>query len=313
VHAALRQRMDEHPQTIVLGEDVGLVGGQFRVTNGFLQRYGEGRVIDTPLCELGIIGTAVGMAAAGAEPVAEIMYAGFSNAALDQLIGHVSRWRYRYRGLSSMPMVIRMAHGSGVGAAEFHVDSPENYFVQTPGLIVVVPSTPIEAKGLMAQALACPDPVVFIEPILLYERPREAVPTAHYTVPLGKAGIRRPGEDVTLVTYGANVAHALRAAEGASVSVEVIDLRTLKPWDEQTVVESVDKTGRLVVAHDPPISAGIGSDIVAVVASKCLYSLKAPPRIVGGLDAPRPTRSLEDVAVIKAHHLTAAIQAVARG
>lgn len=313
LNAALHQGMDARPSTVVLGEDVALVGGQFRVTKGLLERHGEGRVIDTPLCELGIIGTAVGMAAAGARPVTEIMYAGFINTALDQIFGHVARWRFRYQGRRSMPMVIRIGYGCGVGGAEFHIDAPEALLLQTPGLVIVMPSTPYEAKGLMAAALQSEDPVIFLESLLMYESLKEDVPVEHYTLPIGKARVRREGTDVTLVTYGNLVNTALQAVEQQGASVEVIDLRTLKPWDEATVIRSVEKTGRLVVAHESPRSAGVGADIVSVAARKCLYSLKSAPVIISGLDAPRPTRKLERLANITKRQLLGAIEQALTG
>ena len=313
LNAAIDQAMAARDNTVILGEDVALVGGEFRVTENMMDKYGKDRVIDTPLCEIGIIGTAVGMASAGLRPIAEIMFAGFTYTALDNIIGHVGRWRYRYNARKSMPMVIRMGHGSGVAGHEFHIDSPESYFLHSPGLAVVYPSTPLEAKGLMAAALEGDDPVIFFEPMLMYNAPREEVPVEHFTIPIGKASIKQAGTDVTLVTYGNMVPAALQAAKQSGASVEVIDLRTIKPWDQETVLKSVEKTGRLVVVAEPSRSAGVGADIVATVANKGIYSLDAPPVQVTGLDAPRPIRKLEQLALIKAGQIKAAIQDVLKG
>lgn len=314
LNAAIDHAMAKRDNTVILGEDVALVGGQFRVTEGMLEKYGKDRVIDTPLCEIGIIGSAVGMASAGMRPITEIMFAGFTYTALDNIIGHVGRWRYRYNGRKNMPMVIRMGHGSGVGGHEFHIDSPEAYFTHSAGLTVVYPSTPLEAKGLMAAALESEDPVIFFEPMLMYNAPREAVPTEHYTIPLGKAKIKQAGSDVTLVAYGNMMPAAMQAAQKLSkergASVEVIDLRTLKPWDQETVLASVEKTGRLVVVSEALRSAGVAADIAAVVSEKAAYSLEAPVAQVTGLDAPRPIRKLEQLAQIKAQQITTALQDV---
>lgn len=308
LNTALTEGMEKYPEMIVLGEDVALVGGQFRVTKGLLEKFGESRVIDTPLCETGIIGTAVGMAMAGARVVPEIMFAGFSYPAMDQIIGHVARMRFRYGGQISMPLVIRMGGAGGFKGMEFHNDTPESYFVHTPGLIVVMPSTPVDAKGLMAAALNSNDPVIFIEPLVMYNAPKEDVPVDYYATPLGRAKVRRAGADVTVVTYGTLVPVALEAAEQTSASVEVIDLRTLYPWDEQLVLKSVEKTGRLVVVHEAASACGVGAEIAACIAEKALYSLKSPIVRVTGLDAPRTVGSFEELILIRAQDVKAGIE-----
>lgn len=313
LNAAMHQAMEKYSEMIVLGEDVALVGGQFRVCKGLLDKYGEERVIDTPLCETGIIGTAVGMAMAGARVVAEIMFAGFVYPAIDQIVGHVARTRYRYGGVFNMPMVIRMGGAGGFRSFEFHSDTPEGILLNTPGLIVVMPSSPIRAKGLMAAAIQSNDPVIFIEPLVLYNGPYEDVPVEEYYIPLGKAEVRRAGGDVTVVTYGTLVDPALKAADMVSASVEVIDLQTLCPWDEEIVLRSVEKTGRLVIVHEAARSFGPGAEIAARVAEKALLSLEAPIVRIAGFDAHRPIGCFEDMVMIKAEQIMAGIEQVLEG
>ena len=310
INAALDHGLAARPETILLGEDVALVGGEFRVTENLLDKYGEDRVIDTPLSELGILGTSVGMGLAGSRVVAEVMFAGFTNTAIDQINGHAARTRWRYKNKLKMPLVVRMGHGSGTLSHEFHIDSPETMFAHAPGVTVVYPSSPIEAKGLMAAALESDDPVVFLEPMLLYNTPREEVPTEHYTLPIGRAKVKAEGDDVTVVTYGTMVPVCLKAAKLSAASVEVIDLRTISPWDQETVLASVEKTGRLVVVTEPCRTAGIGADIVAVVTQKALYSLNAAPAQVTGLDALRPIRKIEPLATIQPKQVGAAIDKI---
>ncbi|MFP3915323.1 MAG: pyruvate dehydrogenase (acetyl-transferring) E1 component subunit alpha [Actinomycetota bacterium] len=293
INAALRQAMERNPETILLGEDIGVSGGVFRITEGLHPDFGEQRVIDTPLNESGIVGTAIGMALAGARPVAEIQFDGFVYPAFDQIVSHLGRFRYRTRGHMSVPVVVRFPNGAGIGAHEHHCDSPEAYFVHAPGLVVVCPSTPLDAKGLLAAALAGDDPVIFLEPKVLYRAGREAVPVDHYTLPIGRARIRREGGDATLVTYGGMVPVCLEAAARVDAEVEVIDLRTLFPWDRETVLQSVRKTGRLLVVQEPQGSAGVASDVAAVVAEQAIYHLEAPVRRVTGFDVPWPQFAIE--------------------
>ena len=308
INAALDQAMAHDSNVIVLGEDVGISGGVFRITEGLQARFGEGRVIDTPLNESGIVGTAVGMALAGARPVAEIQFEGFVYPAFDQIVSHLGRFRYRTRGNSSMPVVVRFPSGAGIGAHEHHCDSPEAYFVHAPGLVVVCPSTPTDAKGLLAAALESEDPVIFLEPKVLYRAGREEVPIEHFTIPIGRARIRTEGSDLTLVTYGGMVPVALEAADRVNASVEVIDLRTLFPWDRETVLASVAKTGRLLLVQEPQGSAGVAAEVAAVVAEKALYDLQGPIVRVTGFDVPWPQFAIEKHALIDAERIMAGIE-----
>jgi pyruvate/2-oxoglutarate/acetoin dehydrogenase E1 component len=300
--------MERDSSVVVLGEDVGLSGGVFRVTEGLQENYGEARVIDTPLNESGIVGTAVGMALAGARPVAEIQFDGFVYPAFDQIVSHLGRYRFRTRGHSSVPVVVRFPNGAGIGAHEHHCDSPEAYFVHAPGLVVVCPSTPVDAKGLLAAALTGHDPVIFLEPKVLYRAAREDVPIDHYTLPIGRARVRREGSDLTLVTYGGMVPVAMQAAEASGASVEVIDLRTLFPWDRETVLESVRKTGRLLLVQEPQGSAGVAAEVAAVVAEEALYDLDGPIVRVTGFDVPWPQFAIEKHALIDADRVGAGIE-----
>ncbi|HUF14707.1 MAG TPA: pyruvate dehydrogenase (acetyl-transferring) E1 component subunit alpha [Acidimicrobiia bacterium] len=313
INATLDQAMESDDGVIVLGEDVGLAGGVFRITEGLQKKYGEDRVIDTPLNESGIVGTAVGMALAGARPVAEIQFDGFVYPAFDQIVSHLGRFRFRTRGLSSVPVVVRFPNGAGIGAHEHHCDSPEAYFVHAPGLVVVCPSTPIDAKGLLAAALTGDDPVIFLEPKVLYRAGRSDVPTDHYTLPIGRARVCREGTDLTLVTYGGMVPVSLKAAEKSRRSIEVIDLRTLFPWDRETVLQSVARTGRLVVVQEPQGSAGVAAEVAAVVAENAMYDLGAPIVRVTGFDIPWPQFAIEKHALIDVERVTAGIEQVMAG
>lgn len=313
ITAALDEAMKRDSSVIVLGEDVGLTGGVFRVTEGLQESYGEDRVIDTPLNESGIVGAAIGMALAGARPVAEIQFDGFVYPAFDQIVSHLGRFRFRTRGNSSVPVVVRFPSGAGIGAHEHHCDSPEAYFVHAPGLVVVCPSTPIEAKGLLAAALTGDDPVIFLEPKVLYRAGREDVPVEHYTLPIGRARVRRVGTDLTLVTYGGMVPAAIEAADSVDESVEVIDLRTLFPWDRETVLASVKKTGRLLLVQEPQGSAGVAAEVAAVVAEKALYDLDGPIVRVTGFDVPWPQFAIERHALIDADRIVTGIRESLRG
>ena len=313
INSALHQAMEEDERVIVLGEDVGLTGGVFRVTEGLQERFGEDRVIDTPLNESGIVGSAVGMAIAGARPVAEIQFEGFVYPAFDQIVSHLGRFRFRTRGTTPMPVVVRFPSGAGIGAHEHHCDSPEAYFVHAPGLVVICPSTPTDAKGLLAAALESDDPVIFLEPKVLYRAGREDVPTEHFTLPIGRARVRQEGTDLTLVTYGGMVPVALEAAARSDTSVEVIDLRTLFPWDRETVLDSVAKTGRLLLVQEPQGSAGVAAEVAAVVAEKGMYDLKAPIVRVTGFDVPWPQFAIEKHALIDADRVVLGIEEVLAG
>ncbi len=310
INAALDEAMGRDGDVVVLGEDVGLTGGVFRVTEGLQDRYGEQRVIDTPLNESGIVGAAVGMALAGARPVAEIQFDGFVYPAFDQIVSHLGRYRFRTRGHAEVPVVVRFPNGAGIGAHEHHCDSPEAYFVHAPGLVVVCPSTPSDAKGLLAAALTGHDPVIFLEPKVLYRAGREEVPADHYTLPIGRARVRRTGEDLTLVTYGGMVPVSLEASERAGISVEVIDLRTLFPWDRETVLASVRKTGRLLLVQEPQGSAGVAAEVAAVVAEQAMYDLTGPIVRVTGFDVPWPQFAIERHALVDVERVVAGIDQV---
>jgi 2-oxoisovalerate dehydrogenase E1 component len=313
INAALGEAMERNDEVIVLGEDVGLAGGVFRITEGLQARFGEERVIDTPLNESGIVGTAVGMALAGARPVAEIQFDGFVYPAFDQIVSHLGRFRFRTRGLSTVPVVVRFPNGAGIGAHEHHCDSPEAYFVHAPGLVVVCPSTPVDAKGLLAAALEGEDPVIFLEPKVLYRAARADVPTDHYTLPIGRARIATEGEDLTLVTYGGMVPVAIEAARRSGRSVEVVDLRTLFPWDRETVLDSVAKTGRLLLIQEPQGSAGVAAEVAAVVAEEGMYHLDAPIVRVTGFDIPWPQFAIERHALLDIDRVRLGIDQVMSG
>ena len=309
LNAALGEAMERYPEAVILGEDVGRAGGVFRITEDLQVKYGAERVVDTPLCETGILGTAIGMAIAGARPIVEIQFDGFLYNCFEQIATHLSRMRYRTQGGLDLPIVVRFPNGAGINAHEFHNESPEALFCHLPGLVVVCPSTPTDAKGLLAAAIDSPDPVVFAEPKVLYRAVRESVPSGYYTVPIGRAATRRAGSDVTVVTYGGMVPVALRAAEQleSEASVEVIDLRTLYPWDTEAVLSSVSRTGRLVVVQEPPHTAGMAAEISATVAEEAIYDLAAPVVRVTGFDAPLPPFAYESYGVLDTPDVTAGI------
>lgn len=312
---ALDTALDD-PTVVLLGEDIGATGGVFRVSDGLQAKHGAERVIDTPVAESGIVGAAFGMAIAGLRPIAELQFMGFSYPAFDQVINHVGRIRNRSRHRFTAPMVIRIPYGAGVGAAEHHSESAEAIYAHTPGLKVVVPATPHDAKGLLLAAVDDPDPVIFLEPIRMYRAVKEHVPTGRYTVPIGTARLARQGEDVTVVAYGAMVREATRAADdlaASGVSVEVIDLRSLVPWDVAAVVESVRRTGRCVVVQEGPRTAGFGAEVVAELQEHTLYSLRAPIVRVTGWDTVVPLRRAEHHYVPSSHRIVAAIRRTMEG
>lgn len=294
VNDALHVEMERDGNVMVMGEDVGRAGGVFRATAGLRDRFGAERCVDTPLAEAGILGTAVGLAMAGWRPVCEMQYESFSYPCLDQLICHVGRYRWRTNGAMEFPITVRMPTGGGVKAPELHEDSPEAYYVHTPGIKVAIPSTPADAKGLLAAAIRSPDPVVIMEPKSLYRSPREDVPEGEHVVPLGKARIVRPGDDVTLIAYGAMVGVAEQAAHELDASAEVVDVRSLKPLDEETLLASVGKTGRAVIIQEAPRVAGFGAEIAALLAEKAILDLRGPVLRVTGYDVPFPFWTLED-------------------
>jgi pyruvate dehydrogenase E1 component beta subunit len=298
IDQALRQEMEADPKIVVLGEDVGRDGGVFRVTDGLFARFGEERVIDTPLAESGIVGMAIGMAIAGYHPVAEIQFSGFAYPAYDQLVCHAARMRNRSRGEFTVPLVVRMPYGGGIRALEHHSESMEAIFAHVPGLKVVIPADPYEAKGLLASALRDPDPVVFMEPARVYRAIKTEVPEEPYTLPLGKARVVREGKDLTALAWGAQVRTLKEAAqrleaEGAA-DVEIIDVRTLSPFDFETVIASVVKTGRALVVHEAPRTCGFGAEISAQIMERAVLHLESPVVRITGFDTIPPLAKLED-------------------
>jgi 2-oxoisovalerate dehydrogenase E1 component len=317
LNSALDHAMSVRPNTVIMGEDVGREGGVFRVTADLYNKYGADRMLDTPLCELGIVGTAIGMAMAGVRPVCEIEFAGFTFTAFDQIVFHVARYPWRSSGKFRFPMVIRMPGGGGHEGYEGHSDSTEAMFIHAPGgLQVVYPSNAIDAKGLMAAALESEDPVIFFEPVARYFVKQSGVPVDHYTIPIGKARIVRNGTDATIVTYGNTVGISEIAAgqlEQEGISVEIIDLRTLKPWDEECVLDSIRRTGRLVVVHEAPRSAGFGAEIVATVTEKAGDFLETPPVRLTHADMPWAVAKLEPYSMVRPERVAAAVRSVMEG
>ncbi len=296
VNDALHVELARDETVLVIGEDVGRAGGVFRATAGLRERFGPDRCVDMPLAEAGMLGGAVGLCLAGWRPVVEMQYDAFSYPCLDQLITHVGRYRGRTRGAMGLPLVVRMPYGGGVRAPELHDDSPESYYVHTPGVKVAIPSTPADAKGLLAAAIRDPDPVVVLEPKLIYRTARGEVPEGEHVVPLGRARVAREGSDVTLVAYGAMVPVAERAADelAGEASCEVLDLRTLKPLDEDALLASVRKTGKAVVVQEAPRTLGYAAEVAAVLAEKAILDLHGPVLRVTGFDVPYPYWQLED-------------------
>jgi pyruvate dehydrogenase E1 component beta subunit len=295
INLALAQEMEADPRVVILGEDVGINGGVFRVTEGLAQRFGQHRVQNTPLDESGIMGAAIGLAIAGMRPIPEIQFEGFLGPAYDQLVNHAARFRTRTRGAITVPMVVRVPVGGGIHAPELHSDSPEAIYAHSPGVKVVMPSTPYDAKGMLISAIRDPDPVIFFEPKRVYRSFREEVPEDEYTVPIGQAKVVSEGDDITVVTWGASVFQCLEAIDNLpeDVSVELIDLRTISPLDIDTVAESVQKTGRCVVVHEAPLTAGMGAEISARVQEQCFLHLEAPVQRVTGFDTIMPYYKLE--------------------
>lgn len=296
IRHTLELEMKRDKSVIILGEDVGKNGGVFRVTEGLWQKFGDQRVIDTPLSELGIIGVSVGLAVAGMKPIAEVQFDGFSLIMLDQLYNHVSRLRKRSQGRYGVPLVLRVPHGGGIKAYEHHSESLETYFCHIPGLKVVAPSTPYNAKGLLLSAIRDPDPVIFLEPKRVYRAIKEEVPEKEYTLPIGKAQIVQEGLDVTLISWGAPLRTCRQVAQQLSdkYSIEIIDLQTLSPFDKETIINSVKKTGRCVVVHEAPRTCGFGAELAATIQEEALLNMKAPVLRVTGYDVPVPLPKLEN-------------------
>lgn len=295
---ALALELERDKRIVLLGQDIGANGGVFRVTEHLQRRFGEQRVFDTPLSESAIIGSSVGMAVYGMRPIAEIQFAGFLYLCMSQLVTQAARMRFRSAGVYTCPLVVRAPYGGGVRTPELHSDSLEGLFMQTPGLKVVLPSNPYDAKGLLASAVADPDPVLFLENIKLYRSFRQDTPEEYYTIPLGKANIVQDGQDASLIAYGAMVPVAQEAArlarEELGASVEIVDLRTIWPLDEEAIVASVEKTGRAVIVHEAPRAGGVGAEVVSIINDSCLYSLLKPIERVTGYDTPFPIPGQED-------------------
>jgi pyruvate dehydrogenase E1 component beta subunit len=291
INAALRRAMTEDSRVVILGEDVGIDGGVFRATDGLFEAFGSQRVLDTPLAEAAIAGISIGLAAQGLRPVAEIQFTGFAYACIDQLINHASRLRSRTRGRLTCPMVLRSPAGGGIRAVEHHSESPEAMFAHIPGLKVVTPSSPTQAYGLLLSAINDPDPVVFLEPTRLYRAARGEVADDGKSLELGRCLVARPGRDVTIVAWAAMLREALEAARqlaNEGIEAEVIDVVTLKPLDARTILDSVSRTGRLIIVHEAPMTCGYGAEIAARVAAHAMTSLLAPIERVTGFDTMMP-------------------------
>ncbi|NVN90394.1 MAG: alpha-ketoacid dehydrogenase subunit beta [Desulfuromonadales bacterium] len=310
INLALAQEMARDERVVLLGEDVGQDGGVFRVTEGLCERFGKERVMDTPLSESAIVGTAIGMAAYGLRPVAEIQFMGFIYSAFDQLFSHGARLRSRSRGRFSCPLVVRTPYGGGIKAPELHEESSEALFCHMPGIKVVVPSGPYVAKGLLTAALADPDPVLFLEPTRLYRLIREEVPEEEYNIPLGKARIVREGNDVTVIAWGSMLERTLSAV--GSYNAEVIDPQTLNPCDFETIIASVRKTGRVVIVHEAVKTCGFGAEIAATLAEEAILHLRAPILRVTAPDVPVPLARLVDHYLPTAERIRAALDEVLR-
>ncbi|MGX7680740.1 alpha-ketoacid dehydrogenase subunit beta [Jatrophihabitans sp. DSM 45814] len=295
LNRALADSLAADDRVLIFGEDVGALGGVFRVTDGLAARFGEHRVIDTPLAESGIVGTAIGMAMNGLRPIVEMQFDAFAYPAFEQITSHLAKMANRTRGLIELPVVVRIPYGGGIGGVEHHCDSSEVYYTHTPGLRVVTPATPADAYSLLRESITCPDPVIFLEPKRLYWT-KESVDLAAPGLPLDRAAVRRVGADVTLISYGGTVATALESAEAAAEygwDVEVLDLRSLSPFDDETTAASVRKTGRAIVIHEASGFGGYGAEVVARLTEQCFHHLQAPILRVTGFDIPYPPPKLE--------------------
>jgi pyruvate dehydrogenase E1 component beta subunit len=295
INQALDQMLESDPDVILLGEDVGLNGGVFRVTDGLQAKHGKDRVVDTPLDESGIMGTSIGLAIAGMKSVPEIQFDGFLGPAYDQLVNHAARMRTRTRGAVTVPMTVRVPVGGGIHAPELHSDSPEAIYTHSPGVKVVMPVTPYDAKGLLISAIKDPDPVMFFEPKRVYRSFKEEVPEEMYEIPIGEAKVVNEGDDLTVVTWGAPVFQCLQAMDNLpeDVSIELIDLRSIYPFDMDTIAQSVQKTGRCVIVHEAPLTCGMGAEIAARIMEECFLYLQAPVQRVAGFDTIMPYYKLE--------------------
>lgn len=310
----MRAEMERDETVLVMGEDVGVNGGVFRATEGLYQKFGENRVFDTPLAESGIIGSAIGLATQNFKPIAEIQFQGFVYVPMDQISSQAARLRFRSGGRFNVPMVIRSPFGGGVKAPEMHSDSLEALFLHTPGLKIVIPSNPYDAKGLLISAIRDPDPVLYFEPMRLYRSVKGEVPEEAYTVPLGKANVVKEGSDVTLIAYGTMVGVAEKAAAIAEqergISAEVIDLRSIVPMDMETILASVKKTGRVIVVHEAVQSGGVAAEIMARINEEAILHLESPVLRVTGFDTPFPIPMIEDEWMPSAERVRTAIDQV---
>jgi 2-oxoisovalerate dehydrogenase E1 component beta subunit len=316
VNLALAHEMERDPDVLLLGEDIGVNGGVFRATNGLIARFGRERVIDTPLAEGAIAGVAIGMAAMGLKPVAEIQFSGFIYPCIDQMINHASRLRHRTRGRLTCPMVLRSPCGAGIHAPEHHSESPEAMFAHMPGLRVVAPSSPARAYGLLLAAIRDPDPVVFLEPTRLYRLFRQEVADNGEALPLDACFVSREGSDATVVAWGAMLHEVMTAAElleQEGIEIEVIDAATLKPLDFETIMRSVEKTGRCVIVHEAPRTCGLGAEIAAQISERALYSLLAPVKRVTGYDVVVPLSRLEMQYMPSVERIADAVRKVMEG
>ncbi|MBT6282640.1 MAG: alpha-ketoacid dehydrogenase subunit beta [Phycisphaerae bacterium] len=293
INLALIQEMEKDDRVLLLGEDIGLNGGVFRATEGLFQRFGGDRVVDSPLAESGIMGTAIGLAMGGLRPIPEIQFEGFMGPAFDQLTNQAARFNSRTRGGITCPLTLRVPVGGGIHAPELHSDSPEAIYTHTPGLKIVMPSSPYDAKGLLISAIRDPNPVIFFEPKRIYRAFREEVPEDEYTIPIGVARTVCEGDELTMVSWGATVVQCMNAIEASGKSIELIDLRTISPIDIDTIAASVNKTGRCVVVHEAPKTCGLGAEIAAGVMEHCFLHLEAPVQRVCGFDTVMPYYKLE--------------------
>ncbi len=315
INHTLDLEMQRDPSVVVFGEDVGVEGGVFRATVGLQQKYGDKRCFDTPLAESAIVGSAIGMAINGLRPVAEIQFSGFIYPAYNQIISHVARMRNRTRGQIHLPMVIRMPHGGGIKALEHHSESLDTLLGHIPGLKVVTPSTPYDAKGLLLSAIRDEDPVIFLEPSKIYRAFRQEVPEEDYTIPIGKAKVLKEGTDVTVVTWGAYVHEVLKAdkiLQEEGISAEIIDLRTISPIDRPTIIKSVQKTGRFVTVHEAAKSFGPGAELIALVNEGAFLSLEAPPTRIAGFDITIPIPRGEHHYFMDANRIAHGIRKIAK-
>ena len=313
IRAALDYEIGRDPSVVVFGEDVGFNGGVFRATEGLQKKYGEKRVFDTPLAEAGIVGIAIGMAINGMKPVGEIQFDGFIYPGFDQLISHAARMRTRSRGKYSCPLVIRAPYSGGVHAPEHHSESMEAIYAHTPGLKVVIPSTPADAKGLLISAIRDPDPVLFLEPKRIYRTIKQEVPDGEHTVPLGKARLVCSGKDLSIIAWGSMIPlceEVMQQFATQGISIELLDLRTISPFDMDAVIATAQKTGRVVIVHEAPRTAGFAGELIAQINEKALFSLKAPVVRVTGFDTVMPLYKLEKTYLPDTKRIIAGVQNV---